>query len=294
MNVTIPLSFLPLPVLKKQAERFLFLGEFFAKSFPDIQKQLGNIDMDVGAEQYISMCLAATSFVFIVLAILSTIFLLKTEFFFLGPIIAFLFSFGLFFMQLRYPSLLAFQKVRRLEADLLGSLSAIMIQVNAGIPLFEALVIVSRQEFGEVSKEFRKVTKSINAGVPQIEALEQMANKNPSPYFRSAIWQIINGMKEGSDVNIVLRSLIDNLTKGESIQIEKYGSQLSPVVTFYMMGAIILPALAITFAIAISSFLGLGGIVIQLFLWGILVFEVFFQFMFTGLIKSKRPSLLGE
>lgn len=294
MKVVIPFSFIPVPILRKQAGHVLSLGNFLARSFPEMQKQLDSIEMKIAAQEYFAMSLVASGFIFFVLTILLTIFFLKIGYFYLGPILAFFFSIGIFFMQSRYPSLQVYKKIRRLEAELLGSLSAIMIQMNAGVPLFESLVIVSQQEFGEVSEEFKKVTKLINAGVPQIDALEQMAIRNPSPYFRNAIWQIINGMKEGSDINVVIRSLIDTLAKEESIQIERYGSQLNPVVTFYMMGAIILPALAITFAVAISSFLGLGGVTIQFFLWGILAFEIFFQFMFTGLIKSKRPSLLGE
>jgi pilus assembly protein TadC len=168
------------------------------------------------------------------------------------------------------------------------------IQLNAGVPLFETLVIVSNQDFGEVSKEFKTVTRAINAGVPQIKALEELAIRNPSPYFRRTIWQLINGMKEGADINKILRSIIRNLTKEQVIQIEKYGSQLNPLVTFYMMGAIIFPALAITFLIAIIAFLGLDKTATQFIFWSLVAFVIFFQVMFANTIKSKRPSLLGE
>ena len=63
---------------------------------------------------------------------------------------------------------------------------------------------------------------------------------------------------------------------------------------FYMMGAVILPALGITFLIVLSSFIELETLLIKLLFWGLLGAVVFFQIIFSGVIKSKRPSLLGE
>src|SRR3989344_5719407 len=197
-------------------------------------------------------------------------------------------------MQLKYPGVRGYKRVRKLDADLLGSLRALMIQLDAGVPLYEAMVIVSRQNFGEVSIEFQKVVKQINTGVSQINALEDLALKNPSPYFRRAIWQIMNGMKQGADINPVIKGVVTDLGKEQIIQIEKYGSQLSPLAMFYMMGAVILPALGTTFIIVLSGFLSLDQSLIKLVLWGLLVFIAFFQLMFSGTIKTKRPSLLGE
>ena len=46
---------------------------------------------------------------------------------------------------------------------------------------------------------------------PQIEALETMTLKNPSPYFRRTLWQIINAMKEGAASAEVMSNVITNL-----------------------------------------------------------------------------------
>ncbi len=290
----IPFSFVPERVLKVIAPDFKNIGEFIAKTQPSLQQELKRAKMNINAKEYIVYCFVSTILLLIFLLIFLTAIFVKIGLPLGGLILSFLIVFTIFWMQMQYPKVSAYKRIRSLDVDLLAALSAITIQLSAGISLFEALVLVGNQNFGEVSVEFRNLTKSINVGTPQIEALELMAVRNPSPYFRRAIWQLINGMKEGSDINKVIEDIINNLTKEQMVQIEKYGAQLNPLVTFYMMGAIILPTLALTFIISMISFLGLAEVIIQLLFWGLFLLVLLFQIIFMGTIKSKRPSLLGS
>jgi len=292
--VSIPFSFLPSKILTKLSDHFMGLGIFLSKLFPFIQLELDRANFNIETERYLAMCLVANLFLSLFTGFFLVVFLSKIGKLYLGIIIAFVFFIAIFFIQLNYPKLVSSRRIRKLDTDLLSSLRAIMIQLNSGVPLFEAIVIISNQEFGEVSKEFKKAVKRINAGVPQIESLEEMALKNPSPYLRRALWQIINGMKEGATIKDVIGNVITNLTKEQVIQIEKYGSQLKPFAMFYMMGAVIMPTLSITFLIVITSFINLEPSLVKLIFWGLLVFVVFLQIMFAGILKTKRPSLLGE
>ena len=287
--VLIPFSLLPPALLRSLSGHFMGVGKLLEKAMPQLQIDLERVDMQVEAPRYLAMCFTATLLQFVFLAIL-----LSVAWWPVGIIFAVLLSSFVFFMQIKYPTVKAYKRVRKIDADVLGALRAIMMQLDAGVPLFDAMVIVSRQNFGEVSKEFHTVVKQISGGVPQIQALEELALKNPSPYFRRGIWQIMNGMKQGADINPVIQAVVADLSKEQIIQIEKYGSQLSPLAMFYMMGAVILPALGTTFIIILSGFLGLDESLIKLVLWGLLGFIVFFQLMFSGTIKTRRPSLLGE
>lgn len=292
--VIVPFSFVPAPLLRKLGLKYRGIGRYVEKALPYYQLDLERADFDVKARDYLAMCFVATLFSFIIFGTVLTLILSKQGHTIFGPIAALAFSFLLLFMQINYPKVAAQKRVRRLDVDLLAALRAIMIQLNAGVPLFEALTIISNQEFGEISKELRKAVKQINAGVPQIEALETIALRNPSPYFRRALWQIINGMKEGAQINQVLENVITSLTKEQIIQIEKYGSQLNPIAMFYMIMVVIMPALGLTFLVVLASFVGIDSDTLKLLLWGLLGFIIFSQLMFSGVIKSKRPSLLGE
>ncbi|MBI4153022.1 type II secretion system F family protein [Candidatus Woesearchaeota archaeon] len=292
--VAIPFSVIPPRMLAKLSIYVMGWANALSKFFPYLQLEIDRTDLKVEAKRYLAMCIVASLFLFVILSVVLTLFLVKIEMYFLGVVVAFLFSLMAIFMQLNYPKVLAHRRIRKLDADLLAALRAIMIQLNSGVPLFESLVITSKQEFGEVSKELEKAVKQINAGVSQLNALETLALKNPSPYFRRSIWQIMNGMKEGANINEVMGNVIANLTKEQIIQIEKYGSQLSPIAMFYMMGAVIIPALGITFLIVLSSFIKMDDVLVKILFFGLLAFIVFFQIMSSGIIKTKRPSLLGD
>lgn len=292
--VVIPFSFLPARALYKLSEHYLGVGAAVQKLFPHLQLELDRTMMAMQAKRYLAMCFIATLFLFVVLASVLTLLLLKIGASAWGPVIALLFCGIIFFMQTNYPKILAQRRMRKMDAELLDALRAILIQLNSGVPLFEAIVIISNQEFGEVSKEFKRVAQNINAGVPQIGALEEAALRNPSPYFRRTIWQVSNAMKEGAATKEVIASIISNLTKEQIIQIEKYGSQLSPLAMFYMMSAVILPVLGITFLIVLASFIVFDEFLLKVIFGAILGLVIFFQIMFSGIIKTKRPSLLGD
>jgi len=132
----------------------------------------------------------------------------------------------------------------------------------------------------------------MNAGQPQISVLEEIAKNNPSLHFRRVIWQIINGMKTGSNMADVIKISIGNLSEEQLIQIQRYGSQLNPLAMFYMIVAVIIPALGTTLIMVMSSFMGLSVNATKLIFWGLLAVVFFFQLMFIGMLKSRRPNLL--
>ena len=292
--VVIPFSIVPPPLLKKFYTHSRNIGSFVEKLLPFFQVELNRAKLKIKSREYLSMCIFSNTILFILTAIILTLIFSTKGNYYLGILLALIFSGIIFFMQLNYPKVIAHKRIKLLDADLLSALRAIMIQLNAGVSLFEALAIISEQDFGQISSELKQAVVQISAGVPQIDALETVALKNPSPYFRRALWQIINGMKEGAQINSVISQVITSLTREQVIQIEKYGGQLSPLAMFYMIVAVIMPALGITFLVVLASFIGVEENVVKFILWGLLVGVVFFQLMFTGIIKSKRPSLLGE
>ena len=209
-----------------------------------------------------------------------------------GLIFAVLTSGFINFNQRNYPRLFAIYKSRDIERNLLSALQDIMVQLNSGVPIYKILVNISNSDYGEVSKEFTIIAKKINSGTPQIQAIEESAKITLSKYFQRVLWQISNGMRAGNDMAIVIKESIRNLSDEQAIQIQSYGSKLNPIIMFYMLIAVIIPSLGITFLIIIFSMLDIPKNVIQLVFAGIFILIVFMQIMFLGLIKSKKPSLL--
>lgn len=298
MIVKVPFSLLPSKKLRQQSRIFLPLSQKIRKVLPFLKLQLRYAQMEVEAREYLAMCLLATLifFVFSTLLIAINIIVLAESkgLFLVAPLIGLVLSFFVFLQQVNYPKLLANKRIRGLERNLLPALQDIMIQINAGVPLFNVLVSISKNDYGDLSKEFERVVREINVGEPEVDALERMVTKNPSLFFRRAIWQLVNGMKEGSDIGTVLHEIINALTSEQTIQIQNYGSRLNPLAMFYMLAVVVGPALGITFITVMSSFIGLSELATKFVLWGVFSIVLFFQIIFIGLIKTRRPNLIGE
>jgi flagellar protein FlaJ len=122
-----------------------------------------------------------------------------------------------------------------------------------------------------------------------VESLEVMARENPSLHFRRILWQVINALKSGADVAVTLKEIVDSMLVDQRVAIKKYGSELNPLALFYMLLVVIFPTLGIIFMLVLFSFVGSLAIDLRVIMFGVLVFLFVFQFMFIGMVKSKRP-----
>jgi len=295
MKNKIPYSIIPINILRKISQRFLGIGSKLEKSVPSLKMNLEKADMDLSPQEYLAMSIMSSSIFFIfntiILSILFSIIKLDNPFL-LSIFVSILITFFILFQQLLYPRMKAMKKIRSIEKNLLPGLQDMLVQLNSGIPLFRILINISNKEYGEFSKEFAGAVKKINAGIAQVDVLDELASKNPSLYFRRAIWQLVNGMKTGSDIGIVVKEIIIALSEEQSLQIQRYGAQLNPLAMFYMLITVILPSLGMTFLIIISSFISTSEFVTKMIFWSMYGFVFFFQIMFIGIIKTKRPTLL--
>jgi flagellar protein FlaJ len=198
----------------------------------------------------------------------------------------------IFFSQYNYPRVYTAKEGRLVDKNLLSALQDILVQLNSGVPLFDIMVNISNSDYGEVSVKFKKMVREINAGKPQIQAIDDIGKKTSSIFFRRTLWQISNGMRAGSEMEIVIKESIASLNEEKLLQIQSYGSKLNPLVVFYMLLAVILPALAITFLTIVTSMIGSNRFMTILLFLTLFVVIIFMQIMFLGLIRTRRPSLL--
>jgi len=292
MKFKIPLTFSDAEILKRRSKSFIGLTR---ERKGKLDEYLKNSSVNLDGRQYLSICYRSFLFNFITFSVIFTSILgiFKAQNFILyGTGASLLISLFIFFNHLNYPKIYSVRKSRDIEKNLISALQDILVQLNSGVPIFKILINISNSEYGEVSEEFKKIVKEINSGISQIEAIEKCGKTNTSEYFKRVLWQISNGMRAGSDMGIVIKEGVKNLTDEQEIQIQNYGSRLNPLVMFYMLITVILPALGITFFIVISSIMKIPSRIIQLIFFLLFGAVVFIQIMFLGLIRSRRPSLL--
>jgi len=293
MKFKIPFTFSGMDRLKKKSKSFL--SKIKPKKNTKLEENLKNLDLDITREEYLAICFRSFFFVFVSLFVVSATILLFLRiklFYLFGFLVSILSSGFVLFSQLVYPRIHVMRKQKAIERNLIPALQDIQVQLNSGIPLFSILVNISSADYGELSSEFKKAVKRINTGEPETEVLDDLGERNTSIFFKRTLWQISNGMKAGSDMSLIVKDSIKTLTEEQLIQIQNYGNKLNPLIVFYMLISVIIPALSVTFLTIIASMIGLSGNLTIMMFMGLFVFVVLIQIMFLGMIKSRRPSLL--
>jgi len=293
MKFKIPFTFSSINALKKRSQSYTNYVKY--RKNTKLSENLEHCQVDLTRKDYVAIGLRSFTHFFVFMMIISTTILgfLEVPYYYLvGAGVSVFIAGFIFISQMSYPKMHVMRRQKNIDKNLLSALEDILVQLNSGIPLFSVMVNISAAGYGELSSEFRKAVHRINAGSPEQEVLEDLSKRNPSPYFKRTLWQISNGMNAGSDMSIVVKDSMRALTEEQNIQIQNYGNKLNPLMVFYMLAAVIVPALSITFLTILSSMINLPKSTTQYMFMCLLVLVLFVQIMFLGIIKSRRPSLL--
>jgi flagellar protein FlaJ len=289
------IPFLPLPYekVRKITNHFLGLGEGLSAMFPSLEFDLEQSGFEITPRRWMSIAFFAFIFYFILIfALLFTVTIAaKIQIYRALNVSVFAglgIGLGSFFFLSFYPKLSARKKVNSIEKNLPYVLHHILVQVRSGVPLYNTLVSIAKSNYGILSKEMRMVVNEINTGKSEAEALEKITRETPSFFFRRVMWQMVNALKSGADIGMTMDEIVDNLSVEQRVSIKKYGAQLNPLALMYMLFAVIFPTLGITFLLVLASFTGIS-FNIEMVMIGIIGILVIFQFMFIGLIKTRRP-----
>jgi flagellar protein FlaJ len=261
------------------------------KFFPQMERELKNARMEQSPSEYLSTCitralkLSVPSSVSLIAAGLITDVSTTTK---IGiasfPILAIM---G-FLTFAKLPKIRTNRRTRKLEKDLPYALRDVLIELESGIPLYNAMKTVT-SGYGEASEEFKVIVREVDGGKSMIDAIEESIVRNPSEQYRRAMWQLNNSLKSGTDIATSLESIVDSILKDQKLKIKKYGQELNPYILVYLLIAVVGPSLGITGLIVISSFTGtsVGTTLYMGVLFGLIVT----QLIFLNLVKSKRPEV---
>lgn len=292
MKFKIPFTLSDVDQLKEKSKKFRWV-KVKKGQFINLKKNLDNAYLKINAEDYLSIVVRSAVFSFAIsLVLFAILFFIIGGYYYFIAVIPVFFTFFVVLNQYHYASIFSSKKARDIERNLIPAMQDMLVQVNSGVSLFDMMENISRGNYGSVSEEFRRIVKDIETGKPQTDVIDEIGNKNTSVYFRRILWQISNGLRSGSDMSIVIKSGIQDLGKEQVIQIQNYGSRLNPVIMFYMLIVIIVPALAVTFLTVLTSIISLDRKTTYLFFVAIFIGVMLMQFLFIGMIKTRRPSLL--
>ena len=165
------IPFLPLPYdkVKKITNNFLGLGENLAAAFPSLEYDLEQSGFEISPRRW--MAIAFFTFIFYFIVIFLSLFLVTVAAkigmdralnvsLFAGLGI----GLGSFMFISFYPKLSSQKKVKSIEMNLPYELHHILVEVRAGVSLYDTLVSIAKSDYGLLSKEIRRVVNEINTG----------------------------------------------------------------------------------------------------------------------------------
>jgi pilus assembly protein TadC len=197
-----------------------------------------------------------------------------------------------FFVFVFYPHSLVIKKRWEIDRELLFWARHLIISLQAGLPLYDALV-GSSKDYGAASEEVKKIIKLTTGGVPLVHAVRQVAENTPSNNMKRILLQIANTLTSGADLIKTLQAVTHQISTEQLTALKSYGQKLNPFIMFYLMFAIIFPSLGVAFGTILISLVSGGK-----FDWGGMLLVVLsvvvalLHFVFVNAIESSRPKYL--
>ncbi|MFW5746276.1 MAG: type II secretion system F family protein [Nanoarchaeota archaeon] len=193
-----------------------------------------------------------------------------------------------FFYFLKLPDVIIMRRNKEVEKEIIFAGKFLIVELKSGVPLYQAMKNIARN-YGGIGVYFKRITDDIDLGTEVEESLNKAIVMNPSESFRKVMWQLANSIRTGSDISESLESVLEQISRRQLIEVERYGKKLNPIAMFYLMMAVIIPSLGMVMGVVLASFV---NIQLPLFaLLGIAGMSAFFQFMFYAMIKSSRPAV---
>jgi len=265
------------------------LFQIIARNFPNLKHSLKKAGMNYKPEDFIkrtflSAFYMTTGIVVSLALILAKFDVLKGVMIVFIPIIFFIF----FSYLLKLPDVRILKKEKGISKEIVFAGRHLIIELESGVSLYDALINVSKN-YKVIGAYFKEIINKVDFGTSMEDALTEAVELIPSNDFRRVLWQILNSIRTGSDISNSLESVLEQIAREQTIEVNKYGKKLNPFAMFYMIIAVILPSLGITMLVVLSSFIDFEiNLTIFMVIAGLLAFV---QFMFLSMIKFSRPAI---
>ena len=106
---------------------------------------------------------------------------------------------------------------------------------ESGVPPYIIFKLIGEfEEYGEVSKEMKKIVRNIDMfGLDPLAAVKQVADKTPSNEFKQVLLGFVTTTESGGDIKTYLKSTGQQALFDWRMKREKFLQQLSAYAEFY-------------------------------------------------------------
>ncbi len=206
-----------------------------------------------------------------------------------------------FFLTLTVFHSLPFQaigdKATSIEANLPFAVNHMSAVASAGVSPYVMFKLVSDiKEYGEVSKQFRKIVRNVDTfGMDITAAITDVANRSPSESMQKILHSIVSTIQGGGDLASYLKNAAEQQMFEYKLRRKKYISLLQTYADIYTILLVAAPMMLIAFMIIISMITTsgtFGGIRIDI-LMGISVYALIplINMAFLAFLQMTQPEI---
>jgi type II secretory pathway component PulF len=178
-----------------------------------------------------------------------------------------------------------------LESDLLYSSRFLLLKLESGSPLLNALIDVSELDT-KSSKFFKEIVTNIYLGTPIEEAIDLAIKYSPSESYVKILQEIKNSLRTGADIEKSMKATLESMTKEHVIQIKSYGKKLSPISMIYMIVGTIVPSLGTAILVIGLGFVDVGEKIADWLFTVLLIILILGQIFFILLFRAVKPQVM--
>lgn len=291
----VPIMLLPPNVVRKLSRRTFPPVMLLLPLFPSLKDTLQKLRFEVGVDSFVTASFLS-SFIYGFILFLVGFALLSSRPAQTNPlgisiVIGIAFWLVFFFLHASYPNIIVKKIAAKENKDLLYALREMIIDIDGGVPLFDAMKNISAAGYGYVSADFEAVVRQIESGVAERDALKQLALKTDSEFLKRAAWQMVNALESGAKMSDALEGIAIAVENYLFREIKNYSNNLNFLLLIYMLVGVVMPSLGITFMILLSAFSGVGVTMDTVIV--LIVCTSIFQLVMIGYMASTRPDLFG-
>jgi flagellar protein FlaJ len=166
------------------------------------------------------------------------------------------------FMYMRYyPKMVWKRRVTEVERALPYALRHMASLISAGVGIAEAMLSVSRADYGPISEEFELILRDMRTGSSFEDALTKFEQKMASENVGRVVKQILRAVKFGGNLSDILYKMAEDFSFEYRMKLVEYVQKVNGISFIYMFLTIVMPTMFVVGILA-GSIMS-QGLVIQ-------------------------------
>ena len=260
-------------------------------SNPDLSKKLKLAGMNMSPFQYVFQTLYLTFLFAGGLSIFFVILFSDSPMFLVSLIAIILVMIPLVYLFLfRLVDVKGAQLGREIEGDILFVSEYLLVVLESGVPLLNALEQLSKID-RPGGKFIERVLRDFKMGTDIEKTLKQAIEYCPSPSLKILLKKLKDSLSIGVDLDSVLANFVEEGAEKKLIEIRGYSKKLNPLVMMYLIFGIVIPSLGVTFFILFAAISAMGSDLLRVVLGVIFVVMFMFQYFAYSSLKFTKSTI---